>query len=212
MSKTVLFQSIQFSICTQFSSIWPIDRTLSGVTTPGQSGSGSDGNEGELCIPQSSSITGTSSSDCLVSYSGHSLVGGSYPSAEKQSVYSTAPADWAREVRRERCMHFSKAFALKWNLKSLVQDLNLARPVYFLKKEPLLHTSPVPVGIMENNKPEVVSFLLNSFLLQLYHQQWFFKFFHFFKFFYSFVLLEHSSLWCVIIMHVFFDSVEKWIN
>ena len=27
--------------------------------------------------------------------SGHLLGGGSYPSAEKQSVYSTAPADWA---------------------------------------------------------------------------------------------------------------------
>ena len=41
MSKTVLFQTIQLSIFTQFSSFWPIDRTLSGVTTPGQSGSGS---------------------------------------------------------------------------------------------------------------------------------------------------------------------------
>ena len=29
------------------------DSTLSGATTPGQSGPGSDGNEGELCIPQS---------------------------------------------------------------------------------------------------------------------------------------------------------------
>ena len=38
-------------------------------------------------------ITGTSPSDCLVSYPGHALVGGSYPSAEVQSVYSTAPAD-----------------------------------------------------------------------------------------------------------------------
>ena len=33
--------------------------------------------------------------NCLVSYPGHSLWGGSYPSAEKQSVYSTAPGDWA---------------------------------------------------------------------------------------------------------------------
>ena len=40
-----------FSISTQFSSIWPIDRTLSGATTPGQSGPGSDGNEGVLHIP-----------------------------------------------------------------------------------------------------------------------------------------------------------------
>ena len=47
------------------------------------------GNEGALCIPQSSSITGTSPSDCLVSYPGHSL-GESYPSAEVQLVYSTA--------------------------------------------------------------------------------------------------------------------------
>ena len=38
--KTVLFQTIQFSISIQFSSIRPIDRTLSGATTPGQSGPG----------------------------------------------------------------------------------------------------------------------------------------------------------------------------
>ena len=67
---------------------------LSGATIPGQSGPGSNGNEGVLRIPQSPSITGTSPSDCLVSYLGHSL-GGSYPSAELQSVYSTAPANWA---------------------------------------------------------------------------------------------------------------------
>ena len=35
--------------------------------------SGSDGNNGVLRIAQSSSITGTSPSDCLVSYLGHSL-------------------------------------------------------------------------------------------------------------------------------------------
>ena len=80
----------------QFSSIWPIDRTLSDATTPGQSGSGSDGNEGVLYIPQGYNITGTSPSDCLVSYPGHSLGEGSYPSAEKQLVYSPTPADWAR--------------------------------------------------------------------------------------------------------------------
>ena len=67
MSKTVLFQTIQFTISTQFSSIWPIDKTLLGTDTPGQSGPGSNGNEGVFCIPQSSSIIGTSPSDCLVS-------------------------------------------------------------------------------------------------------------------------------------------------
>ena len=58
------------------SSIRPIDKTLSGATTPGQSESGSNGNEGVLCIPQSSSITEDSPSDCLMSYRGHSLAGG----------------------------------------------------------------------------------------------------------------------------------------
>ena len=47
--------------------------TLSDATTPGQSGPGSDNNEGVLRIPQSSSITATSSSDCLMSYPGHSF-------------------------------------------------------------------------------------------------------------------------------------------
>ena len=46
-----------------------MDRTLSGATTPGQSGPGSDGNEGVLSIPQSSK-TGASPSDCLVPYPG----------------------------------------------------------------------------------------------------------------------------------------------
>ena len=43
--------------------IWRIDRTLSGATTPGQSGPVSDGNEEVLGIIQSPSITGTSPSD-----------------------------------------------------------------------------------------------------------------------------------------------------
>ena len=47
---------------------------LPGATTPDQSGPGSDGNEGKLYIPQSSSPIGTSASDCLVSYPGHWLV------------------------------------------------------------------------------------------------------------------------------------------
>ena len=64
--KTVLFQAIQFSI-VQFCSIWPIDWTLSGPTTPSQSRNGSNGNEGVL------HIIGTSPSDCLVSCPGHSL-------------------------------------------------------------------------------------------------------------------------------------------
>ena len=56
-------------------SILPIDRTLSSAITPGLSGAESDGNERVLCIPQSSSITGASPSDCFVSYPGHWLGG-----------------------------------------------------------------------------------------------------------------------------------------
>ena len=52
------------------SSIQPIDRTLSGATTPGP---GNDGNEGVLCIPQNSSITGASPLGCLMSYLGHTM-------------------------------------------------------------------------------------------------------------------------------------------
>ena len=54
----------------------PIDRTLFGATTSGQSGPGSNGNEGVLHNPQSFSITGTSPWNFLVSYLGHSLEGG----------------------------------------------------------------------------------------------------------------------------------------
>ena len=61
--KTVLFEAIQFSISTQFSFIWPIDKTLSGATISVKSWLGNDGNEGVLCISQSSSITGASPSD-----------------------------------------------------------------------------------------------------------------------------------------------------
>ena len=88
--QTVLFQTIQFSISTKFSFIWPLDRTLSGVTTPCQNGPESNGNKGVLCIPQNSNITGVSLSDCLVPYLGHSL-GGSYPSVKVRSVYYSAP-------------------------------------------------------------------------------------------------------------------------
>ena len=97
MTKTVLFQLIQLGISMQFSSIWLIDRTPSGASTLGHSGPESDGNEWMIRIPQSSSFTRTSPSDCLVSYAGHSLGGGeSYPSAKKQLVYFIAPADWTK--------------------------------------------------------------------------------------------------------------------
>ena len=92
--KTVLFQVIQFNISTHFSSVRLIDGILSGAITPGQTTPESKCNEGVLCIHQSSSITKPSTLDCLVSYPGH-LLKESFPSAEVQSEYTTAPADWA---------------------------------------------------------------------------------------------------------------------
>ena len=63
--KTVEFQSIQFSISTQFSSIQPIGKAQSGATTPDLSALGSDRTKGILCIPQSSRNTEASLSACI---------------------------------------------------------------------------------------------------------------------------------------------------
>ena len=73
-------------------SIWLIDKTLSGDITPGQSGSGNNDSEGVRHIPQISKV-GTSPSDGVTSYQ-DTRCGGSYLSAEMQSVYSSASADW----------------------------------------------------------------------------------------------------------------------
>ena len=74
--------------------IWSIDRTLSGTTTSGQSGPGSNGNEGVLHVPQSFKI-GALPSNFLMSYPRYLLGRGSYLSVEMQLVYSIALANWA---------------------------------------------------------------------------------------------------------------------
>ena len=97
---------------------------LSGATIPGQSGPGSNGNEGFLRIPQSSCITGTSQSDSWVSYPWH-LLWGSYPYVEKQSAYSTAPANWVKECMFESKNIYKQAkrvFHYKSELKRLSMD------------------------------------------------------------------------------------------
>ena len=83
-----------FTLLALFSSISSITRTLTGATTSGQSGPGSDDNVGVFRVSKSFSITGTSPSDCLVSYI-RTLVERVLLSVEMQSVYSTAPADRA---------------------------------------------------------------------------------------------------------------------
>ena len=72
--QTVLFLTIQFCISHLFAhslnvkQFFLTHKTLSGATTPGPSGPRSNGNKGVICIPQSSSITEASASDCLVSF------------------------------------------------------------------------------------------------------------------------------------------------
>ena len=119
-NQKVLFQTIRFSISkqffvytesnviiiiscfrisTQFSSTWLIDRTLSGATTPGLSWPGSNGNEGVLCIPQSSRPHYWSLTIILFSVISRTLIGReSYSSSEMQSVYSAAPADRVKMI------------------------------------------------------------------------------------------------------------------
>ena len=100
----VLFQKIQLSMSTQFSSIWSIDMPLSDTTTSGLSRPENDSNKGILRIPQSSSISEASPPDCFVSYPGNSLRY-SYPSAELESVYSAVPVDWAKYMVRNVIRH-----------------------------------------------------------------------------------------------------------
>ena len=71
MSKTVLFQTIQFNQSAKFNSIWPIDRSLSGTPTPSHSGPESDSNQGGILHSSKLLITETSPSACSVSYLGN---------------------------------------------------------------------------------------------------------------------------------------------
>ena len=74
------------------SSIWPTDRTLSGVTTPVQSGPGGNGNGQD---PRWKSLTPLQRcSWCILQFqpTGPSLEE-SYPFAKMQLMYSTVPAD-----------------------------------------------------------------------------------------------------------------------
>ena len=88
--QVLLYQSLTSIICLHtVCSIWLIDRILSGATTLGQGGPGSNGNEGVLYISQIFKV-GDSSSDGLMPYLG--LL--SYPSVETQLKHFTVPVNW----------------------------------------------------------------------------------------------------------------------
>ena len=74
--------------------ICSIDRTLSSASIPSQSGPERDGNEGVLHIPLNCRVSQAWLSECLVSI--RTLFGwGLTHQTDMQSVYSTAPVDWA---------------------------------------------------------------------------------------------------------------------
>ena len=68
----------------QFSSIWPIDQTLSSAITLGWSEPGIDGNEEALRVPQSPALQ---EPHYFVSYPGHSLGGISPHFSEAVGVF-----------------------------------------------------------------------------------------------------------------------------
>ena len=74
-------------------SIWPIEETLTGTTTLNQNGHGSNGNEGEFHIWQSSRI-GASPSGTVLYHTQDTRWGGMpYTSVYVWSVFSTTPAN-----------------------------------------------------------------------------------------------------------------------
>ena len=108
MSKQFCFKQISLA-CTQFISVWPINRTLSGVTT----------------IWERWQWRGTLNYTKLQHYwninirlfwvLSRSLVGvGSYPAAEK-SVYSAAPANW---TTFPRVLVRKRMYSRDWNLNA----------------------------------------------------------------------------------------------
>ena len=94
------------------------DRTISGVTTPCQSGPVSDANEGVLCISQSSSITEATPSDCLVSLPRHFL-GGVLPLCRDAVGVFYRPNRLGKQ-------HLSSHAKTSWNLQSqILKELRL---------------------------------------------------------------------------------------
>ena len=92
----IKYQTILFSISTGFSSIWSIDLTHSGATTPVQSRPGSDDNErGTLHSPKLQHHWNLTIRLFSVIFKTLIGVGDLITLQRKQLVYSTAPADGA---------------------------------------------------------------------------------------------------------------------
>ena len=150
------------------SSIWPISRT--GDNSPGHCEPGSNDNEGILLIPQRSSITGASPSDCLMSYLGHSLWGGSNSSADMQSLYSTAPSDWTSIVLYCIALYNNGIIKIPKEMKSSKTHVNDSQFLDYLMSDGLINDtylmikkfmgrSPVCRGSVPISKPGITKWV-----------------------------------------------------
>ena len=91
-----------------------------------------------LRIPQNSSITGTSPSDCLVSYQ-DTHWGGASPLCRGSSVYSTAPANYAKlhSITNSIFVKIRKTFRSILTLRLQPWPIRLAPPGNFRR-----HSTP----------------------------------------------------------------------
>ena len=123
------------------SSVWTFDKTLSCAITPNQSGPGRERNKGILHIFQSSSISCTSPSDCLLLYLGHSL-GGDLTSIQRCCQCILQP--WPTGRSKDLVKHSIELSIDKYtssdiyiykvsHRQSVSQDLSVARYVMFPK-------------------------------------------------------------------------------
>ena len=104
------------------SSVWCIDSSLSGVTTTGKSRPGTNRNERVICIPQSSSITGVSSSFFNV-ISGYLLKGGLTPlQRSSRCILQPQPTGlmcvWVKQIKKSKVGDLSRG----WPKGSLINS------------------------------------------------------------------------------------------
>ena len=117
-------------------SIWSINRTLSGATNPGQSGSENNGNERVLHFPQIFKA-GASPSDDLVSYVGQDLVGFYGISTSIGYLMRNPPNfyfihNWWKKRRVHAFYKHSEV-----NANSLDKNMNSVHWFYFLLQYPV---------------------------------------------------------------------------
>ena len=120
-------------LCT-VSSIWPINRTLSGATIPGQRGLGSNSNE--RGTPHSPNLQGCSLAIRWFNIISSIFVGGRGLTPLQRCrwcILQPSQLGWENSLIHTFPMDISTV----WNANSLIQNLNLSHWAYFLQQWPL---------------------------------------------------------------------------